>query len=299
MRFGGHSTAFGAPEAEFDLPYGHLGQNTGYAMIAQRYAAQYGYDPVAMAKIAVDQRTNALANPDASFFGKPLTIEDVLNSKMVADPLHVLEIVMPVAGGAAVIVASKELAAKARHRGALIKGFGEHLTFKSPTYAADMTRTPIGPAAARAFAMAGIKPADVDAAQIYDCYTITVLLTLEDAGFAPKGEGMRWVREHDLTWRGNFPMNTHGGQLSFGQAGSAGGMSQVIEAFTQISGRAGERQLKGCDTVFVSGTGGVMSGADAVSKIEAGADVVQIYTGLIYKGPALVTEAALAIKKMR
>ena len=259
MRYGGHSTAFGAPEAEFDLPYGHMGQNTGYAMIAQRYAAQYGYDPLAMAKIAVDQRTNALANPDAMFFGKPLAAEEVLASKMVADPLHVLEIVMPVAGGAAVIVASKELAAKARHRGAAIKGFGEHLSFKSPTYAADMTRTPIGPAAARAFAMAGIKPADVDAAQIYDCYTITVLLTLEDAGFAPKGEGMRWVREHDLTWRGNFPMNTHGGQLSFGQAGIAGGMSQVIEAFTQISGRAGERQLKGCDTVFVSGTGGVMS----------------------------------------
>ncbi|KAB2968810.1 thiolase family protein [Zoogloea sp.] len=259
MRYGGHSTAFGAPEAEFDLPYGHMGQNTGYAMIAQRYAAQYGYDPLAMAKIAVDQRSNALANPDAMFFGKPLSAEEVLASKMVADPLHVLEIVMPVAGGAAVIVASRKLAAKARHRGAVIKGFGEHLSFKSPTYAADMTRTPIGPAAARAFAMAGLKPADVDAAQIYDCYTITVLLTLEDAGFAPKGEGMRWVREHDLTWRGDFPMNTHGGQLSFGQAGSAGGMSQVIEAFTQISGRAGERQLKACDTVFVSGTGGVMS----------------------------------------
>ena len=258
-RFGGHSTRFGAPEAEMDLPYGHMAQNTGYAMIAQRYAAQYGYDPLAMAKIAVDQRTNALANPDAMFFGKPLGAEEVLASKMVADPLHVLEIVMPVAGGAAVILASKELAARARHRGAVVKGFGEHLAFKSPTYAADMTRTPIGPAAARAFAMAGLKPADMDAAQIYDCYTITVLLTLEDAGFAPKGEGMRWVREHDLTWRGNFPMNTHGGQLSFGQAGSAGGMSQVIEAFTQISGRAGERQLKRCDTVFVSGTGGVMS----------------------------------------
>ena len=259
MRFGGHSAAFGAPEAEFDLPYGHLGQNTGYAMIAQRYAAQYGYDPVAMAKIAVDQRTNALANPDASFFGKPLTIEDVLNSKMVADPLHVLEIVMPVAGGAAVIVASKEVAARARNRGACVTGFGEHLSFKSPTYAEDMVHTPIGPAADRAFAMAGIKRSDVQAAQIYDCYTITVLLTLEDAGFVPKGEGMRWVREHDLTWRGDFPMNTHGGQLSFGQSGTSGGMSQVIEAFHQIAGRAGERQLKDCNTVFVSGTGGVMS----------------------------------------
>ena len=259
MRFGGHSTAFGAPEAEFDLPYGHMGQNTGYAMIAQRYAAQYGYDPLAMAKIAVDQRFNALANPDAMFYGKPLTADEVLASKMVADPLRVLEIVMPVAGGAAVIVASKEVAARARNRGAVVTGFGERLTYKSPTYAPEMTQTPIGPASQRAFAMAGMKPGDVDAAQIYDCYTITVLLTLEDAGFAPKGEGMRWVRENDLTYRGNFPMNTHGGQLSFGQSGTAGGMSQVIEAFHQISGRAGERQLKRCDSVYVSGTGGVMS----------------------------------------
>ncbi|SDU37190.1 thiolase family protein [Geopseudomonas guangdongensis] len=259
MRFGGHSTAFGAPEAEFDLPYGHMGQNTGYAMIAQRYAAQYGYDAEAMAKIAVDQRFNAQFNPDAMFYGQPLTVEQVLASKKVADPLHVLEIVMPVAGGAALIVASKEVAARARNRGAVVTGFGEHLEFKSPSYASDMTRTPVGPASDRAFAMAGLKPADMHAAQIYDCYTITVLLTLEDAGFAPKGEGMRFVREHDLTWRGDFPMNTHGGQLSFGQAGSAGGMSQVIEAFHQIAGRAGDRQLTRCDNVYVSGTGGVMS----------------------------------------
>ncbi len=259
MRFGGHSTAFGAPEAEFDLPYGHMGQNTGYAMIAQRYAAQYGYDAEAMAKIAVDQRFNAQFNPDAMFYGQPLTVEQVLASKKVADPLHVLEIVMPVAGGAALIVASKEVAARARNRGAVVTGFGEHLEFKSPSYASDMTRTPVGPASDRAFAMAGLKPADMHAAQIYDCYTITVLLTLEDAGFAPKGEGMRFVREHDLTWRGDFPMNTHGGQLSFGQAGSAGGMSQVIEAFHQIAGRAGDRQLSRCDNVYVSGTGGVMS----------------------------------------
>ena len=259
MRFGGHSTAFGAPEAEFDLPYGHMGQNTGYAMIAQRYAAQYGYDAEAMAKIAVDQRFNAQFNPDAMFYGQPLTVEQVLASKKVADPLHVLEIVMPVAGGAALIIASKEVAARARNRGAVVTGFGEHLEFKSPSYASDMTRTPVGPASDRAFTMAGLKPADMHAAQIYDCYTITVLLTLEDAGFAPKGEGMRFVREHDLTWRGDFPMNTHGGQLSFGQAGSAGGMSQVIEAFHQIAGRAGDRQLARCDNVYVSGTGGVMS----------------------------------------
>lgn len=259
MRFGGHSTQYGAPEAEFDLPYGHMGQNTGYAMIAQRYAAQYGYDQKAMAKIAVDQRTSAQAHPDAIFRGQTLTIEDVLNSKMVADPLHILEIVMPVAGGAAVIVASREVAARAKGRPAFITGFGERLGYKSPSYSPDMTETPVGPAARSAFAMSGLKPADIHAAQIYDCYTITVLLSLEDAGFCPKGEGMRFVMENDLTFKGSFPMNTHGGQLSFGQAGAAGGFSQVVEAYQQIAGKAGDRQLKLCDQVFVSGTGGVMS----------------------------------------
>jgi len=259
MRFGGHSTVWGAPEAEFDLPYGHMGQNTGYAMIAQRYAAQYGYDPRAMAKIVVDQRANAQRNPDAIFCGQPLGIDDVLSSRLVADPLRILEIVMPVAGGAAVIVAGPEVTARSHHRPAHITGFGERLNYKSPSYSPDMTRTPVGPAAQRAFKMAGRRPEDMHAAQIYDCYTITVLLTLEDAGFCAKGEGMRFVAEHDLTFRGDFPMNTHGGQLGFGQAGSAGGFSQVIEAFEQIAGKAGERQLPVCDRVFVSGTGGVMS----------------------------------------
>lgn len=259
MRYGGHSTAFGAPEAEFDLPYGHLGQNTGYAMIAQRYAAKYGYDPLSMAKIAVDQRFNAQGHPDAIFRGTELTAEQVLASKMVADPLHVLEIVMPVAGGAAVIVTSKEKAAKAKQRPAFITGFGERLSYKSPSYANEMTVTPLAQAAAKAFSMAGLTPGQMDAAQLYDCYTITVLLSLEDAGFCPKGEGMRFIREHNLTYKGDFPLNTHGGQLSFGQSASAGGMSQVIEAFDQISGRAGERQLSRADNIFVSGTGGVMS----------------------------------------
>ncbi|MBO7925823.1 thiolase family protein [Pseudoalteromonas sp. K222D] len=259
MRYGGHSTAFGAPEAEFDLPYGHMGQNTGYAMIAQRYAAQYGYDQAAMAKIAVDQRFNAQYHNDAIFKSKELTIAEVLASKMVADPLHVLEIVMPVSGGAAVIVASKEVAARAKKRPAFITGFGERLSFKSPSYAQDMTVTPVAEAAKRAFTMAGLSPKDIHAAQIYDCYTITVLLSLEDAGFCPKGEGMRFIKEHNLTFKGDFPMNTHGGQLSFGQAAAAGGYSQVIEAFHQISNSADQRQLKRCDNVFVSGTGGVMS----------------------------------------
>jgi len=258
-RFGGHSTRYGAPEAEMDLPYGHMAQNTGYAMIAQRYAAVHGYDAAALARIAVHQRASACANPDAMFFGQPLTVDEVLASRMVAEPLRMLEIVMPVAGGAAVIVARDDIAARCRHRAVSVIGCGEHVQSKSPTYAADMLSTPIGPASRRAFAMAGVKPADVHMAQIYDCYTITVLLTLEDAGFCAKGEGMRFVREHDFTYRGDFPMNTHGGQLSFGQSGTAGGMSQLIEAIHQIQGRAGERQLARHDLAYVSGTGGVMS----------------------------------------
>ncbi len=257
--FGASSAEWGSPQAEFELPFGHIAQNSGYAMIAQRYGALYGYDERAMAKIVVDQRTNACANPEAVFFGKPVTIDDVLSSKMIADPLRLLEIVMPVAGGAAVVIASREVARRTRHRPVFITGCGEHLAHKTPTYTSDMLHTPIGPAADTAFAMAGVARSDVDVAQLYDCYTITVLLTIEDSGFCAKGEGMAFVRDHDLTYRGDFPVNTHGGQLGFGQAGGAGGMSQVVEAARQVRGEAGVRQVPGCDTAYVSGTGGVMS----------------------------------------
>ena len=257
--FGASSNIMGSPQAEFEIPYGNLAQNAGYAMIANRYAAEYGYDPRATAKIAADQRTNACANPDAVFFGQPITIDDVLASKMIADPLHVLEIVMPCAGGAAVVVASKEVARRCRHRPVYVTGFGEHLMHKSPTYSPDLLHTPIGPAAEQAFGMAGIKRSDVDAAQLYDCYTITVLMSIEDSGFCAKGEGMSFVAGHDLTFRGDFPVNTHGGQLGFGQPGLAGGFTQVTEAVRQVRGDAGDHQVPGCDTVYVSGTGGIMS----------------------------------------
>jgi acetyl-CoA acetyltransferase len=258
-RLGATSAFYGAPEAEFDVPYGHVAQNTGYAMIAQRYGAVYGYDPRALAKIAADQRTSACANPEAMFHGQPITVDDVLASRMIADPLHLLEIVMPVTGGAAFVVARKDIERTNSHRPAVIKGFGEYIQCKSPSYADDMLQTPIGPASRRAFQMAGRTPADMDMAEVYDCYTITVMLTLEDAGFCEKGAGATFLRDHDLTYGGDFPLNTHGGQLSFGQAGMAGGMSQLVEAVRQIQGRCGERQLKRHDLAYVSGTGGVMS----------------------------------------
>lgn len=262
--FGASSVAWGSPQAEFDVPYGNLAQNCGYAMIAQRYAAQFEYDPRAMAKLVAQQRANGALNPNAAFFGKPVTEADVLASKLIADPLRMLEIVMPVAGGGALVVTSREVARRCRHRPAWVTGFGEHLTIKTPTYAADLVETPVGPASRQAFAMAGVQPTDIHAAQIYDCYTITVLLTLEDAGFCGKGEGMQFLREHDFTLGGDFPLNTHGGQLAMGQAGLAGGMTQPVEAVRQIMGRAGDRQLGRCDLAYVSGTGGVMSEQSAL-----------------------------------
>jgi acetyl-CoA acetyltransferase len=262
--FGASSNKYGSPQAEFDIPYGNVAQNAGYSMIAQRYAAVHGYDERAMAKIAVDQRTNACAHPDAVFHGQPITADDVLASKMIADPLHMLEIVMPVAGGHALVVTSAERARRTPHRPVVVAGCGERLTIKTPTYARDLLETPVGPAANKAFSMAGAERSDIDVACVYDCYTITALLTLEDAGFCAKGQGLDFVRDHDLTWSGDFPLNTHGGQLSYGQAGGAGGMSQVNEAVHQLRHKADGRQVSNCETAFVSGTGGVMSEQSAL-----------------------------------
>ena len=250
---------WGSPQAEFELPFGAVQGSYGYAMIANRYRHEFGLTYEQLAKIAVDQRTNALQNPKAVFRNTPITIDDVLNSPMIVDPLHMLEIVMPCFGGAAVVVASKETAQRAKNRPAYIVGAGENTTHRSVTYDPDFTHSPIKAAADRAWAMSGVKRNEIDLASLYDCYTITVLLTIEDAGFCAKGEGPKFVEEHNLTYKGDFPLNTHGGQLSFGQSGLAGGMSHVTEAYLQLTGRAGGRQLKKCDTVFVNGNGGIMS----------------------------------------
>lgn len=249
----------GSPQAEFEIPYAHLGQNVPYAFIARRYGAAYGYDERAMAKLAASSRYNASVNPDAIFYDQPVTVEDVLESRMIASPLHLLEIVRPVTGGAAVVVTSEGVARRCRHRPAWVAGYGEAIAHKSPQFAADLLDPPLRRAAERAFSRAGVSRGDVDTAQIYDCYTIAVLMALESAGFAERGQGMRFLHEHDTTWSGDFPLNTNGGQLGFGQAGGAGGMTHVVEGARQLMRRAKGRQVARCDTAFVSGNGGIMS----------------------------------------
>jgi acetyl-CoA acetyltransferase len=257
--FGASSNQYGSPQAEFEIPYGNIGQNGPYGQVAQRYGAVYGYDERAMAKIVVDQRVNANHTDGAIWKDTPLTVDDVLASPVIADPLHMLEIVMPCVGGAAVVVANADVARRAKNRPVWVRGFGEHVPFKTPTYAADLLQTPIAKAAETAFAMADLGRDDMDMVSIYDCYTITVLLSLEDAGFSEKGKGMEFVAGHDLTFSGDFPLNTAGGQLGFGQAGLAGGMHHVCDASRQIMGRAGAAQVADCDRAFVSGNGGILS----------------------------------------
>jgi acetyl-CoA acetyltransferase len=244
---------------EFENPYGNIGANCGYALIAQRHMFEFGTRPEQLAKVAVDQRKNALKNPLATFNDKPLTIEEVLASRMIVDPLHLYEIVSPCSGGAAFIVASPEIAKRSKHPPVWLLGAGENSNHASITYAPSITESPIKEAASTAFQMAGLAPKDMDLVCPYDCYTITVVVTLEDAGFCKKGQGGPFVMEHDLSYSGDLPCNTHGGQLSFGQPGLAGGMSHVTEAIRQLMGRGGERQVKNAALAYVNGNGGIMS----------------------------------------
>jgi len=236
-----------------------MGFNSGYALIARRHMYEYGTTPEQMAKIAVDQRTNALANPKALFNQRALTVKDVLDSPVIVDPLHLLEIVRPCSGAAAAIVSRSDHGAHTAHDPIAVCGFGEAYTHNSIVYAPSLTVSPIKMAAERAFQMAGVKVSDIDLVSLYDCYTITVLISLEDIGFCRKGEGGKFIEDTDLTYKGSLPCNTHGGQLSCGQASFAGGMSHVIEAVHQLRGEAGSRQVKNNRLALVNGNGGVMS----------------------------------------
>ncbi|OJY38748.1 thiolase family protein [Pseudonocardia sp. 73-21] len=252
-------TADLSPWREFEVPYGNIGATEGYAMIAMRYEHLYGDTARARAKVAVAQRANAAHQPKAYFSGRPLEIDEVMTSERIADPLRKLDCVLPTGGAAGVVVVRGDLVGRSAHPGVAILGAGEAITHKTITYAPSLTDTAIRQSADRAFANAGVERSAIGLASVYDCYTSTVLLTLEDAGFCPKGKAAAFVDEHDLTWRGSFPLNTHGGQLSFGQSDVAGGMSHVTEAVLQLQGRGGGRQVRDLRHAFVHGNGGIMS----------------------------------------
>ena len=254
---GGGGGPVGNQTSQWAGPFGPgPGANFWYALVANRYKHEFGLTDEERVAIAVQQRENAQGNPEAAFYGTPVTAEDVINSRMVADPLRLLECVMPCFGAAALMVSRPEAAKSSPHDPVYILGAGQSSDRGVPgiAYAERMTTSPMAVSARNAFSMAGLGPNDMDMAQLYDCYTITVIIELEDGGFAPKGEGGAWVAETDVTYKGEFPINTHGGQLSFGQPGSAGGMSHVTEGVRQLMGRGEARQaVKDIDYCFVNG----------------------------------------------
>jgi acetyl-CoA acetyltransferase len=252
--------------SEFQVPFGPtVAANGWYAMIAKRYEALYGTTVEKRAKIAVDFRYNANHNPMAIWHDTPITIEDVVNSRIVADPLHLLECVMPCAGACSFIVTRADIARSMRHKPAYILGGGLGILRSNLTHVGEITISPVGRAARKAFTLAGYGPEDVQVMEIYDSFTITVMCELEESGFCKKGEAGDWALAHDLTFKGDRPLNTHGGQLSYGQASTAGGCAQVTEGVRQIRRDGGEHQVPGpTDLIYVTGSGGSFSQQSAM-----------------------------------
>lgn len=253
------------PAREFDTPFGASGANTSYALLMQAHMARYGCRAEDYAAIAAGSRSNAQRNPSAIFYGTPASVDDILSSPMVTSPLHLLEIVMPVAGGEAVIVTTREHAKKSNHRPVQLWGAGEKITHRAVSQAPDLTSGPLKPSIARALKQAELGIKEMDFLSLYDCYTIMVAATIEDAGLCPPGEFARWLRDNGgMGPEADQPINTHGGQLGFGQPDLAGGMTHVVEAVRQIRGKAEGRQIKGCETALVTGNGATMSEAVAL-----------------------------------
>lgn len=258
------------PIREFDVPYGASGANQAYAMIAQCHMAEFGTTPEQLALVPVKQRANAMLNPAAVFHGKPIGIDDVLNSPMVMSPLRLLEVVMPCGGGAAVIVTSADRAENMDKAPVYLLGAGERVTHRALSQAPRLTTSPLAPAISDAYSMAGVGPGDIDFLSIYDCYSIVVAITVEDAGFCAKGESGSWLESHDFSIRSDLPINPHGGQLSSGQADLAGGMGHIVEAVRQLRTEAGARQITDPDTALVTGNGATMS--EEVALVLGGAN---------------------------
>lgn len=252
------------PIREFDVPFGASGANISYAMMAQAHVERFGTTAQDMALIAVRARQNAQLNPEAIFYGHPITIDDVLASPMISEPIHKLEATMPTAGGAAVVVVSPERARQMGRPWAQLLGAGEYVTHRAISQAPHYTSGPLRDAMADALKRSGLGLRDLGLLSLYDCYSIVAGITLEDLRVCKPGDFGRWTRDHDFSHTGDMPLNTHGGQLGAGQADYAGGMGHIIEAVRQLRGDAGARQIANPKAAMVTGNGATLSEAVAL-----------------------------------
>ena len=233
-------------------PYGFGGPNANFALLTDRYMQEYGATREDFGKICVAQRANALRNPNA-LMKKPLTLEQYLDARPIADPIALFDCVMPCAGSECFLVMSIEEAERRNLPYAVIGGTIE----RHNAHAEDPVQLRGGWTldVEELYAMAECSPDDIDLLQTYDDYPVISMMQIEDLGFCDKGGGPDFVRNRDLTISGDFPHNTSGGQLSAGQAGAAGGFIGLVEALRQVLGTAGGTQVADATTAMVSGFG--------------------------------------------
>lgn len=246
-----------APMAQYEMPYGPHLPISSYAMAAQRHMHRYGTTSEQLAEIAVAARRWAALNPVA-FVREPITVDDVVNSPMISSPLHRLDCCVVTDGGGAVIVTTLDRARDLKKRPIMVLGSGESHAHRMISQMPDVTTTVAVETGKRAFGMAGLTPADVDVALIYDSFTITALISLEDLGFCGKGEGGSFVEGQRLGPGGSLPVNPMGGGLSYCHPGMLG-IFLVIEAVRQLRGECGDRQVPDAEVALCHGTGGQLS----------------------------------------
>jgi acetyl-CoA acetyltransferase len=247
----------GAGHPQFERPYGAPIPGF-YALLARAHEHAYGTTAAQRAAVAVACRKHASMNPAAQM-RKPITVDDVLNSRMIADPLHLLDCSLVSDGGAAIIMTSAERARDFKTKPVYLLGTGEGHSHEHISQAQSLTTSAAKVAGERAFAMAGLTPKDIDVAELYDCFTPVVIIELEDLGFCPKGEGGRFVEGGRIELGGELPINTHGGLLSHCHPGHPGSIFSITEAVRQLRGECGPRQVAGAKISLVHAQGGIMS----------------------------------------
>ncbi|MBV9825732.1 MAG: thiolase domain-containing protein, partial [Alphaproteobacteria bacterium] len=244
------------PETAFETPYGPATANM-YAMCAMRHMYEYGTTSEQLAWVKVAASHHAQHNPHA-MLRDVVTVEEVVNSPMIADPLHRLDCCVISDGGGAVLMANEEVARSlSKHPNVRVIGNGE-ASKNQMGGKVDLTYSGARWSGPRAFEMAGVKPSDMKYASIYDSFTITVVMQLEDLGFCEKGQGGRFVSDGNLiSGVGKLPFNTDGGGLCNNHPSNRGGITKVIEAVRQLRGEAHPAvQVKNCDLALAHGTGG-------------------------------------------
>ena len=249
--------------AQFELPYGLPMPVGAYALAAMRHMHQYGTASEDLAEVAVAARQWARLNPRA-WYRDPITVEDVLASPMICDPLHKLDCCLVTDGGGAVVIAAEDRWPDVATQPVVILGHGETHTHDRISSMPDLTVTGAAQTGPAAMTMAGVTVDDIDVAEIYDSFTITVLLTLESLGFCKPGEAKDFVAGGRIAPGGEFPMNTSGGGLAYTHPGMYG-IFLLIEAVRQLRGDfAWARQVPDAEIALVHGTGGMLSSAATV-----------------------------------